>query len=1231
MEQIMAEQTTFLETVMQNTVAVMTVAPQHRETWFNSVQQLLRQAEECNDVSMARLLEAVRLLLLGDDPKGIKPDLPNSIATYWDTIVRNVTQSDVPVDPTEAAVLALLNSADVNEGRHIIETNQQYLLTNEADAFMSQLLQNFRENPTAVKKLEFYHELLVHCKNEGIETTFNNVHRELVADAVMSYVNSRSPQEQKLVVEKLHEILFTEEADQILLSLIDQYQNDPKRRDGLTNHRALLRRCRADGIDRAFDGLLRAWQNRGMDIPTVIQPLWDELRNLNRLDDMPRRVQVCRDMLVHVTVDKQATLWAIIMTELAHGLARNPQGDRATNIEQAIDCYSTALEHITRDALPKEWAGIQDTLAQAYRNRTVGNRASNLEQALQYSRQALEVYTMDTFPIDWAIVQTNLAATYDSRILGEQADNIERAIHHYILATQVFTSDRFPEEWAGIHDNLAQLYRKRILGERAENLTRAVDYSHEALKFYSRENFPIDWAMVHHNLGIIYMKRDQGWREENLEKAIQHFNQALQVFTSGAYPRYWALTQNSLGNTYADRKRGERTENIEKAIQHYDLALQALTRESLPTEWALVQSNLGRTYAERGQGERAENVRNAIEHLRLALMVYSLNDAPTDYARVQENLGDLYFEGQIWTEALEAYEEAMAAADALLAASYSEVGRQEEISKTTQLYSHASYCLLQSGQPGKALVTLERGKTRLLAEALALDNIDLKMLSKEPREQLEQGRSLIHMLEAEMRLPTDTPSRRSDYELRDSLRQARAKLSTLVDTIRKDDPGFMPVSLDLSGILALVPEGGALVAPLITTQGSAVFVIPYGATDITDEQVVRLDSFTDYDLQNLLRGLPLDMHFLDQIMQGVTQKFDLTEKQLESISTPSREDLPSEGWIGRYIAFRDKRNHATEKAWYGVIESHTKQLWDKLFHTVHERLQQSGILRIVLMPSAGLQLLPLHAAWREDNGKKCNLLDDYEVTYIPSSYVMSVCKHRAIGRNGETALVAGINTYKELPPLSNAVSEAQIIATALRTSPLLDSAVTRDAIKEGATGAAYLHFSCHGSFSWNGNPLESAIYLAGDEPLTLADIIGHLSLDSARLVTISACETGITDVSQSPDEHIGLAAGFLQAGAPAVVSSLWTVDDRSTALLMERFYRNHQEQGMSYPTALREAQLWLRDVTRREIGDYYKSFLRMSEEEAQAAWMELDEQWKNPGDRPYASPFYWAAFTCTGV
>lgn len=58
------------------------------------------------------------------------------------------------------------------------------------------------------------------------------------------------------------------------------------------------------------------------------------------------------------------------------------------------------------------------------------------------------------------------------------------------------------------------------------------------------------------------------------------------------------------------------------------------------------------------------------------------------------------------------------------------------------------------------------------------------------------------------------------------------------------------------------------------------------------------------------------------------------------------------------------------------------------------------------------------------------------------------------------------------------------------------------------------------------------------------------------------------------DEIVGLSRAFLYAGAPAVLSTLWRVDDASTARLMEGLYRRWQ-QGSTVSEALRESQLSL--------------------------------------------------------
>ena len=190
----------------------------------------------------------------------------------------------------------------------------------------------------------------------------------------------------------------------------------------------------------------------------------------------------------------------------------------------------------------------------------------------------------------------------------------------------------------------------------------------------------------------------------------------------------------------------------------------------------------------------------------------------------------------------------------------------------------------------------------------------------------------------------------------------------------------------------------------------------------------------------------------------------------------------------------------------------------------------------------------------------------------------------------------------------------------------------KEAIANQRLQAAHcVHFACHGIFDLE-SPLRSALVLAGvdlnelelERCLTLGEIFG-LNLSQCRLVTLSACETGLTDPTSLSDEYIGLPSGFLYAGSPSVVSSLWTISDISTAFLVAKFYQNLQ-QGSSVAVALNQAQRWLRDATGDELQQ----------------WMEEQQLPLNPtlkislarrfrqNREPFQSPFYWAAFCPIG-
>jgi CHAT domain-containing protein len=121
-----------------------------------------------------------------------------------------------------------------------------------------------------------------------------------------------------------------------------------------------------------------------------------------------------------------------------------------------------------------------------------------------------------------------------------------------------------------------------------------------------------------------------------------------------------------------------------------------------------------------------------------------------------------------------------------------------------------------------------------------------------------------------------------------------------------------------------------------------------------------------------------------------------------------------------------------------------------------------------------------------------------------------------------------------------------------------------------------VHLAAHGYVDRE-FPQRSGIALAftpgHDGYFTIANTL-DVDLD-ANLVVLSACETGQGEVLRGEGVQ-SLARAFLYAGARGVVASLWPVDDRATAELMESLYRRALGQDPSLPQALREAKLEVR-------------------------------------------------------
>jgi CHAT domain-containing protein/Tfp pilus assembly protein PilF len=247
-------------------------------------------------------------------------------------------------------------------------------------------------------------------------------------------------------------------------------------------------------------------------------------------------------------------------------------------------------------------------------------------------------------------------------------------------------------------------------------------------------------------------------------------------------------------------------------------------------------------------------------------------------------------------------------------------------------------------------------------------------------------------------------------------------------------------------------------------------------------------------------------------------------------------------------------------------------------------------------------------------------------------------------------------------PLPGTRLEARALAGLLPSATLLlGSDASEQRLEQMASsgklkGIGLLHLATHGEANAT-RPLETALILAQDrlpqpkeqEARVLAakkPVEGRLTVDTiqkqwtldAELVTLSACQTGLGADARG-EGMLGFAQALLQKGARSVLLSRWKVDDNATALLMVRFYENllGKREGLKAPLskaeALREAKAWLRGLSRQEAEKRLTKLVdgvpRGERGKVRKALpVRKEGAWKE--ERPFAHPYYWAAFVLIG-
>jgi hypothetical protein len=332
-----------------------------------------------------------------------------------------------------------------------------------------------------------------------------------------------------------------------------------------------------------------------------------------------------------------------------------------------------------------------------------------------------------------------------------------------------------------------------------------------------------------------------------------------------------------------------------------------------------------------------------------------------------------------------------------------------------------------------------------------------------------------------------------------------------------------------------------------------------------------------------------------------------------------------------YASYRESPEAARSR-WFASLDDITAWLWEAVMEPVIGGIGDAP--GIVIVAGGLLGLLPLHAAWTQDESRPTGrryALDALPISYTPNARSLQAARALAAQTPARRLLAVAEPWPVPGSPLPFAGREAAAAAAAFPSAHLVlaRGEATSLSFEHEARTVDVLHLACHG-FAMLDSPLDSGLLLA-DTRMTLRRLL-ELQL-RIRLAVLSACETSLPGI-ELPDEVVALPTGLLQAGVAGVVASQWSVPDWATAMLMTEFYRCWLGEQMEPGAALRAAQTWLRDTTNAE---------KISQIEAaaarQAAWLPtpvadafLDRLYfLEPGHRDHAAPHNWAAFAHVGA
>jgi len=411
------------------------------------------------------------------------------------------------------------------------------------------------------------------------------------------------------------------------------------------------------------------------------------------------------------------------------------------------------------------------------------------------------------------------------------------------------------------------------------------------------------------------------------------------------------------------------------------------------------------------------------------------------------------------------------------------------------------------------------------------------------------------------------------------MRRQEDKVNQLAQAISKQYPEtaelFETEPTDINKLQASIPIGTTIIAPFFLTniQGVPDSIALFVLTK--DNLTVNKVPLNSVDVNNslILTKVTKDNLTVNKVPLNsvdVNNSLILTkENQSITIKPPNSVD------IDQLIkqTYNQITNRNVDEYLHNLI-----QLYNLLIEPIESRIQATNPKQLSIIATDRLRYIPFEALF--DKNTDQYLIQKYNINYLT--------------HNSDDSFQPApkANTTKKILALGNPIpsgdlalpgAEAEVVSIPKifpGSEVFIHDQATFKTFQTQAPHFSFAHLATHSCFQRGGCPmlgLEENTILFADKQLKIGDA-ALLSLENVDLITLSACQTAITAdpqgqvLTEKAEPISGLAYIFKQAGAKAVISSLWSVPDEATQEIMVQFYKN-LNQGMSKSEALRKAKL----------------------------------------------------------